>query len=256
MLLNQSQPSDLTLVSDPVLESQDVIGTDQESIITQDTPQSEDCIGNNVVCSNPSSEVVTPVDGTVPTETANSPSLISTSSSTTHPAAELPLEAASITVQEESQQQVQQPEVLESPLDTAATTVTTDNMENNNAGTVGDASSELPAIATGNIGSEDDSATTAAGENQESASNTEDKSIDNNPDTSADDLGTTRTSGPAPNNDNEENKADDTRSDDSDAGDSADSDEIDNSDDSGDDSINDNQDGIKDGDDNGDNSGS
>jgi hypothetical protein len=245
----KAQQSDLTLLSDPVLESQDVIGTDQESIITQDTlPQSEECIGNNAVCSSPSSEVVTPVDGTVPaTDTANSLNLISTSSSTTHPAVEPPLGAASVTVQEEWRQQVQQPEVLESPLDTVATTVTTDDIENNKAGAVDDATSELSAVATDNIGNEEDSATTAASDgNQEGARNTGDQSLDNNPDTSTDDSGTSGTSGLSPNNDNEENKADDISSDDSDAGDSGDSDEIDNNNDSGDDSGNDKQDGSKD----------
>ena len=51
--------------------------------------------------------------------------------------------------------------MLESPLDTAATTVTTDDIVNN-GDVEDDASSELYALATDSIGNEDDSATTAA----------------------------------------------------------------------------------------------
>jgi hypothetical protein len=238
-----------------VLESQDAIEADQGLILPKDPLRIEECNSNSAGCpSSPAITVLTDeaeaasvalIDGTVPTNTANSrATLLSTTSGTAPPVTDLPLAAASITVQEESQQQVQQPEMLESPLDTAVTTVKTDDIENNNAGAEDDDSSKLFAVATDNIGNEDDPVTSAvAEENQESARNTEDKSIDNNPGTSADDSATSGTSSLAPNNDNEENETDDTSSDDNDAGDSGDTDGIDNSNDSGDD----NQDGSKDG---------
>jgi hypothetical protein len=213
-----------------VLESQDVIETDQESIVMENTLQAVECTDSaecpssspiiipvNDVEAGAAAEVI-PIDSTISGDSVTNPSLISTTSSTptaiTDPSqstVDSPLETTSVIAQEEEQQP---PETLKKSSSEAADTVATDTTVNN-----------------ANVGSDDIISSTAEvdtddNNNIENVEEVDDKSTDS-PDSNTDDSGTTNSPDDADDNEDTESSGED-----NDTTDNSDGDESTESDDS------------------------